>query len=255
MARTLVAAVFAARGALTARGFTAVCRFASITIVFTRNALVTGLGTHLGLSLQGVFWAAHLAGGFGVVGQVGLVGRIASTSTSACTIASAASTFLTGCATFWVGLVGAIGSLGALATLIAVAALTAFTTFWAITVAGGALAAALFAAFAAFCTVTTTAAASTATTTCVASAFTAFALVVFFVCRFFAVSCRRFGFVAAKQAFDPREETFFSRCFVFGNSFVWAALGLGGCFGFCNRRWQVRQDAFDNRRLFIGGLL
>ena len=68
MARTLVAAVFTARGALTARGFAAVCRFASITIVFTRNAFVACLGTHLGLCLQGVFWTAHLAGGFGVVG-------------------------------------------------------------------------------------------------------------------------------------------------------------------------------------------
>ena len=68
MAWTLVTAVFATRCALRAWGFTAVCRFASIAVVFTRNALVACLGAHLGLCLQGVFWTAHLAGGFGVVG-------------------------------------------------------------------------------------------------------------------------------------------------------------------------------------------
>ena len=68
MARTLVAAVFAARGALTAWDFAAVCRFAGIAVVFTRNTFVACLGAHLGLCLQGVFWTAHLAGGFGVVG-------------------------------------------------------------------------------------------------------------------------------------------------------------------------------------------
>ena len=235
MSWTLVAAVFAARCAITAWGFAAVCRFAGIAVVFTRNAFVACLGAHLGLCLQGVFWTAHLASGFGVVGQVGLVGRIACSSASA--IASAASAFLTRCATFRGALVGAIGTLCAFATLIAVTALSAFTTFWAITATGGAFVTTFFGAFG---TVTTTAAASTATTTCVASAFTAFALVVFFVCGFFAIGGRGICFVAAEQAFDPREEALFSRCFFLGGSFVWAALGLGRCSRLCNRRWQVR---------------
>ena len=68
MARTLVAAVFATRCTFTTRGFAAVCYFASIAIVFTRNAFVACLGAHLGLCLQSVFWTAHLASGFGVVG-------------------------------------------------------------------------------------------------------------------------------------------------------------------------------------------
>ena len=196
MARTLVAAVFATRCAFTARGFAAVCCFASIAVVFTRNAFVACLGAHLGLCLQGVFWTAHLASGFGVVGQVGLVGRIA--RTSSCAIASAASAFLTRCATLWVGLVGTICALGAIATFVAVTALSAFTTFWSITAAGWALAAAFFAALSAFSAVTTSAAASTATTTCVASAFTAFALVIFLVCRFFAIGGRGICFVATE---------------------------------------------------------
>ena len=253
MARTLVAAVFATRCTFTTRGFAAVCRFASITVVFTRNALVACLGAHLGLCLQSVFWTAHLAGGFCVVGQVGLVGRIA--RTSSCAIASAASAFLTLCATLWAALVGAISALGAIATFVAVTALSAFTTFWSITAAGWALAATFFATLSAFSAVTTSAAASTATTTCVSSAFTAFALVIFLVCRFFAIGGGSICFVATEQAFDPREEAFFSRCFFLGGSFVWAALGLGGCSRLCNRRWQVRQDTFDDWRLFVGGLL
>ena len=254
MAWALVAAVFAARGAFASWGHALILRVYVVAVFFTRNAFVARFGTDLSLCLQGVFWTAHLAGGFGVVRQVGLVGRIACTSVWA--IASAASAFLTGCATFWVGLVCAIRALGSLATLIAVTALSTVTTFWAITTTGWAFAATFFATLAAFSAVTTTAAASTATATCVTSAFTAFAFVVFFVCRFFAVGSGRFCFIAAEQAFDPREEAFFSRCFFFGGSFMWAAaLRLGRGFGFCNRGWQVWQDAFDDRRLFISGLL
>jgi hypothetical protein len=146
--------------------------------------------------LQSVFWTAHLAGGFCVVGQVGLVGRIA--CASVCAIAPAASPFLTRCATFWVGLVGAISALGAIATFVAVTALSAFTTFWSVTAAGWALAATFFATLSAFSAVTTSAAASTATTTCVSSAFTAFALVIFLVCRFFAIGGRGICFVATE---------------------------------------------------------
>ena len=99
------------------------------------------------------------------------------------------------------------------------------------------------------------AAASTAATTCVASAFTSFAFVVFFVCRFFAVAGRCLGFFTSKQAFDPREETFFSGRFFLVVCFWSATLGWGRRFGVGNWRWQIWQDAFDDGRLLIGGLL
>ena len=135
-----------------------------------------------------------------------------------------------------------------------------FLTFGAFIVALAFVAALCIAAVATIVAITPAAATASATATAFVVALATFCAFAFFASAITTLAyvlagfCLGFG-IAAEQALQPPEET--AAAFSFGLGFGCCGLGGFGRLGFWQRgwRWRVRQHAFDDRCLTVGGLL
>ena len=259
---TVTAAAFAALAAVAA-GLLGGC---GVDVVGRGGFCSGGLGTHAGVSgNRAVHWRAVAA--FTAAFTVAFATFAAAFATLTAATLTTFRALGARCAFAVVllahGVFGAAGFGALFLTAFARLALGAVTSLCALTTRGAfglfatglaALAAAV-ATFLTFVALTTLATAFTATATTAvavtATAIAAFAGLLFF---FGWGGFGRSGFAAAKQALEPAKETTrrsrggCGRSF--GSSRCWGLRFGGGHWGWC-----VRQDAFDDRGLLVGGLL